>query len=136
MSNLIKFDRTIEEFVNEFFGYNKPTTFYSTKGLTNVKENEKSYNLELLLPGYSKDETNVEINEDMLKISANVEDTNSKDTEKWTRKEFVKKSFVRTFSIPEDVDKENINADMKDGVLSIILNKKVEEKKQTKIKIM
>ncbi|NPV12810.1 MAG: Hsp20/alpha crystallin family protein [Ignavibacteria bacterium] len=133
------FDKTFDEMVDEFFGYT-PTLFTRTTnilGAMNVKETNESYNLEILLPGFTKDETNVEIEDDMLTISAKVEDTNSQSNEGYTRKEFVKKSFVRSFSIPENVNTEKITADIKDGVLNIVLTKKQkEEQKSKKRKIM
>lgn len=133
------FDKSFDEMVNEFFGYT-PTFFTKTNhnfGAVNVKETNDAYNLEVLLPGFSKDETNVEIEDDMLTISAKVEDTNSQSNENYTRKEFVKKSFVRSFTLPENVDTEKISADIKDGVLNVILTKKqIEEQKPKKIKVM
>lgn len=132
------FDRDFDDMVNEFFGY-KPTLYTRNNniGLTNVKETNDSYCLEVQLPGFSKDETNVEIEDNMISISANVEDTNSEDNKYYNRQEFVKKSFVRTFNLPEDVDENKISADMVDGVLSVVLNKKKNVvKKPTKIKIL
>jgi len=131
------FDKSFDDMVNEFFGYT-PTIFTRTPnfGSVNIKETNESYNLEVLLPGFSKDETNVEIEDDILTISAKVEDTNSKQDENYTRKEFVKKSFVRSFTIPENVDVEKISADVRDGVLNVVLNKKqLEKQKPKKIKI-
>jgi HSP20 family protein len=133
------FDKTFDEMVNEFFGYT-PTFFTKRNpdfGSINVKETPESYNLEILLPGFSKDETNVEIEDDIITISAKVEDTNSEDDKNYTRKEFVKKSFVRSFTLPENVDSEKITADVKDGVLNVIMTKKqVEEQKPKKKKIL
>jgi len=132
------FDKNFDDMVNEFFGYTP--TLYRTKsdfGATNVKETDESYNLEVLLPGFSKDETNVEIEDGMITISAKVEDTNSEETKDYNRQEFVKKSFVRAFNLPDDVDEDRISADMKDGVLFVSLNKKEEVvSKPKKIKIL
>lgn len=130
------FDRTFEEMVDEFFNFNPWFTRTNNFGAVNVKETDASYVLEVLLPGFSKDEVNVEIEDETLTISAKVENSTSSNNDGYTRKEFMKKSFMRSFTIPENVDVDKISADMKDGILNIVLNKKqVEEKKPNKRKI-
>ena len=133
MGNLMTLDRTFDSFLNDFFGNDFGLSNYSmrkTIGLTNVKENEKSYELEIMLPGFTKEETNIDIDDNMIKISGNIEQQKSDD--KYHRKEFYKQSFSKSFTLPDNVDRENIKAEMKDGILYLKLNKIEEKKIQSK----
>lgn len=106
---------------------------------TNVSENEKAFNIELSVPGFDKDDIKIEIEKDVLKISAQNEVKNEEkdENEKVLRREFKKSSFTRSFTIPEDIDTDNISAVQKDGILQITLPKqdKAIEDKVKKIEI-
>ncbi len=100
---------------------------------TNISENEKAFNIELSVPGFDKDDIKIEIEKDVLKISAQNEVKNEEkdENEKVLRREFKKSSFTRSFTIPEDIDTDNISAVQKDGILQITLpkqDKAIEEK--------
>lgn len=135
--SLIKRSNLFEDFVNDFFGYNKPMrvpSIYAREsdlGAVNVKENEKNYSMDVFVPGFQKQDINIELENDIIKISANIEEKN----EDYNRKEFSRKSFVRSFTIPEDADMENVSADLKDGILNITINKKSEQDIKTFKKI-
>ncbi|EGK02175.1 Hsp20/alpha crystallin family protein [Dysgonomonas gadei] len=106
---------------------------------TNISENEKAFNIELSVPGFDKDDIKIEIEKDVLKISAQNEVKNEEkdENEKVLRREFKKSSFTRSFTIPEDIDTDNISAVQKDGILQITLPKqdKAIEEKVKKIEI-
>jgi HSP20 family protein len=106
---------------------------------TNISENEKAFNIELSVPGFDKDDIKIEIEKDVLKISAQNEMKNEEkdENEKVLRREFKKSSFTRSFTIPEDIDTDNISAVQKDGILQITLPKqdKAIEDKVKKIEI-
>ena len=106
---------------------------------TNISENEKAFNIELSVPGFDKDDIKIEIEKDVLKISAQNEVKNEEkdENEKVLRREFKKSSFTRSFTIPEDIDTDNISAVQKDGILQITLPKqdKAIEDKVKKIEI-
>lgn len=106
---------------------------------TNVKENKNEFLIELSVPGVDKDNFNIEIEKDMLKISAKKETkSEEKDNdEKVLRQEFSYYSFSRTFIIPENVDIANIQAKQQNGILKISLPKldKMPEDKVKKIEI-
>ncbi|HMM03640.1 MAG: Hsp20 family protein [Prevotella sp.] len=106
---------------------------------TNVSENEKAFNIELSVPGFDKEDIKIEIEKDVLKISAQneVKSEEKDENEKVLRREFKKSSFARSFTIPEDVDTDNISAIQKDGILQITLPKqdKAIEDKVKKIEI-
>lgn len=100
---------------------------------TNVSETEKAFSIELTVPGFTKDEIKVEIEKDILKISAQsrTENQEKDGNQKILRQEFKTSSFSRSFSIPENIDTENITASQKDGILVIRLpkqDKSIEDK--------
>jgi HSP20 family protein len=101
----------------------------------NIREDEKNYVLELAVPGIDKKDLKIDINEDVLMISleAQSETENSKDGYK--RKEFSYSAFTRSFYIPENADREKIEANYKDGILSVTLPKQEEDKSKLTRKV-
>ena len=65
----------------------------------------------------------------MLTISSEKEDENEEKDETYTRQEYSYSSFERSFNLPDEVNKDKIDARYKDGVLELILPKKEEAKK-------
>jgi HSP20 family protein len=94
----------------------------------NIREDEKFYNLELAIPGIDKKDLKIDINEDVLTISSEMKNETEEKKDGYKRKEFSYSSFCRSFYIPENVDREKIEANYKDGVLYVGLPKKEEEK--------
>jgi HSP20 family protein len=95
----------------------------------NINETEKEYKVSLAVPGMKKDDFKIAIEGNMLTISSEKE-TNKEDTEgKFTRKEYNYSSFSRSFTIPEGVNEEKIEAKYEDGVLKLVLPRKMEAKK-------
>lgn len=88
----------------------------------NVRTLDKSYEISLAVPGYSKNDIHIEVENNVLNISAE-EVKESEITEEFTRREFYKSAFHRSFSLPEDVDEDKIKASMKDGVLTITIGR-------------
>ncbi|MER3317689.1 MAG: Hsp20/alpha crystallin family protein [Allomuricauda sp.] len=92
----------------------------------NIKDNTESFELELAVPGMKKDDFTVEIDNDVLTISSEVETVNEENKENYTRKEFSFTSFKRAFTLPETVDGSKIDAKYEDGILKLTLPKKQE----------
>ena len=90
----------------------------------NIKENEDNFELELSVPGFKKDDFNVEIDESVLTISSEVKSKNETKEDKYTRREFYFSSFKRSFTLPETIDEAKINANYEDGILRLSLPKK------------
>jgi HSP20 family protein len=103
----------------------------------NIRENEKNFILELAVPGMDKKDLKIDINEDVLTISSETRNETEENNDGYKRKEFSYSSFCRSFYLPENVNKEKIAAEYKDGILSVELPKMEEEKnkisKQIKI---
>ena len=97
---------------------------------TNVKETDSEYIVEMAAPGMSKEEFQVEINNDVLTIKSEkeIENQDQKD-EHYTRREFSYQSFQRSFSLNNRVvDDSKIKANYNEGILRLVIPKKEEAK--------
>lgn len=93
----------------------------------NIRETEESYIVELMAPGMKKEDFNIELDNELLTISAELKSENSTEEKgKFTRREFSYSSFRRTFTLPETVKEDGINASYENGILGIALPKKEE----------
>ncbi len=94
----------------------------------NIREDDKFYTLELAVPGIDKKDLKIDINEDVLTISSESKNESEENRDGYKRKEFSYSSFCRSFYIPENVTREKIEANYKDGILTVGLPKQEEEK--------
>lgn len=102
----------------------------------NITEEPNRFVLEVAAPGYSKNDFSINIEKDLLTISANIEEEN--DAGSIVRVcEFSKGSFKRQFNLGKSIDTSKIDAAYKNGILTIELHKKEEaiEKPARTIKI-
>lgn len=100
----------------------------STVPGVNIVETDESYKLQLAAPGLTKDDFKINVENDVLTISAEQKSATSETKEKYTRKEFYYGSFFRSFTLPEMVAVENISASYENGIMVVILPKKDEAK--------
>ncbi len=100
----------------------------SSMPAVNIKEDEKKFTLDLAVPGIDKKDLKIEINEDVLTISSEHQDEKTQENGDFKRREFSYTSFCRSFYLPENVSKDKIEANYKDGILSVVLPKQEEEK--------
>ena len=105
-------------------------TVNGTNAPVNVKENKDKFSLEILTPGFNKEDFKIDLDNNMLSVSVEKKDEilDSKLDEKFTRKEFSFHSFSKVFTMPESVDTEKMNATYNNGVLSIDIPKREEAK--------
>ena len=128
-----------EEF-NDFFDTDFMPRVSATAPAINVKESEKDYTVELAAPGLTKDDFNVNIDNDgnlHIKIENK---SNKKDEDKkshYLRREFSYSKYEQTLLLPDDVEKDKIAARVNHGVLTVELPKlvKAEEKTARQIEI-
>jgi HSP20 family protein len=99
-----------------------------SKPAVNVVENTDAYVLSMAIPGYTKEMIDITVKEGFLKISS--KDTGDK-TGKFRVKEFDYSSFNRSFRLGKSIDLQSVNAKMEQGILSITLGKKEEQKPRT-----
>lgn len=133
----------LTDFFNDFFENRSIEKVGGTTPAINVIESEKKYKLELAAPGMCKDDFKVHLNKDgNLVIEMEKTDCGCKDKEKdsekkeckYLRKEFSYSKFSQTLILPDNADRENIEAHVTNGVLKVIIPKlekpKVEDEKR------
>lgn len=100
----------------------------------NIQETDDNFMVAVAVPGKTKEDFNIELDNDVLTISSEEKEENEVqgNNGKYTRKEFSYRRFKRAFSLPESVDGEKISAAYNNGVLEINLPKKEEAKVQPK----
>ncbi|GAA4275466.1 Hsp20/alpha crystallin family protein [Aquimarina mytili] len=91
----------------------------------NVKENKNDFEIELAVPGFSKKDIEVTLENDILHICANSSKEEVEENENYARREFNYNSFDRKLQLPSSVDQgKNVKAIYKDGILTLNLVKK------------
>ena len=95
----------------------------------NVVEHENGFRIDVAAPGLPKEAFALNLDQHTLTISAIQEDKKeTNDGENYTRREFSYSSFKRSFTLPDTIDSDNIQASYKDGILSVDLPKREEAK--------
>lgn len=112
-------DRFFENDNRLDYGYSSPKT--------NIIETEDSYKIEMLIPGVSKSDVKIELENDVLTVSKSVKQDEEENTA-YRLREFVNGTFERKFSMPDDVNAESIKADYNNGILTLTIAKKEEAK--------
>ena len=95
----------------------------------NITERKEDYLVSLAAPGFRKEDFKIDVEGNMLTISSEKEEENEEKDEKYTRQEYSYSSFERSFALPDEVNKDKIDAHYEDGILKLILPKKEEAKK-------
>ena len=121
--------RAGEMFPSVFEDFFKPWNDWFNGGLwgktmtvpnVNITDNKNEYMLSMAAPGLKKDDFKIDVDGNMLTISSEKEE---KDVS-YTRKEYSYSSFSRSFTLPDEVNKEKVEAAYEDGVLKLTLPKK------------
>ncbi|HEU4556156.1 MAG TPA: Hsp20/alpha crystallin family protein [Chitinophaga sp.] len=100
----------------------------------NVSEDKDKYKISMAAPGMKKEDFKIDLDGNVLTISAETEETKDEKNEKFSRQEYNYTSFSRSFNLPETIKKDKIEARYQDGVLKLQLPKK-EEAKQDKASV-
>ncbi|MBP1762279.1 MAG: heat shock protein, molecular chaperone [Firmicutes bacterium] len=87
-----------------------------------IKENEKEFVVEAEMPGVKKEDVVVELRDNTLSISAQMNNETNEETDKFVRRERRQGSISRRFYV-ENIDSAGVKADYKDGILKIVLPK-------------
>lgn len=91
-----------------------------------MKEEEDSYTVQVMVPGFSKDELKVTIQDNILIVSGE----HSKDESYEDNNEFFSEKCERKIALNDDIDYQNVKVDLKNGILNVHLPK--EEPKSKK----
>jgi HSP20 family protein len=139
---LVKFnngtkERGLNPFVNDVFESLFNDSFISDRltsrvPAVNIAETDNEFYIELAAPGLKKEHFKINVEKNILNISAESKTENNEQAKKYNRREYSYNSFVRSFTLPEVVDHSRIEAEYVDGVLKINIAKKEEAKNFTK----
>ena len=122
----IGFERVFDQ-LDEFIHHSKKLPSYPPY---NIKRDGNNFTIEMALAGFSKDDIEVYVTEDILSISSSKE--SSKKDEVY--RGISNRKFTRNFSMADDIEVKS--AELKDGLLTIKLERIIpEDKKPRKIKI-
>lgn len=106
-----------------------------TMPAVNITENKDNYLVALAVPGMKKDDFKIDVDGNMLTISSEKEENKEDKEKRFTRREYSYYSFSRSFTLPEEVNKEKIEAVYEDGILKLTLPRREEARKATAKKI-
>jgi HSP20 family molecular chaperone IbpA len=102
-----------------------------------ITETEKGYEIVAELPGFSDDELEIQVKENLLTISAEKmekaekKEKDDKDEVRYLKRERTSRSFKRSFYLPKDARQDGIEAEFKNGLLTLSLAKQEEAKPLT-----
>lgn len=92
----------------------------------NIREDETQFFIDVAVPGMKKEDIRIEVEKNILTISAEEKTRNEEINERFTRKEFSFGSFKRAFTLPKTVSDEQIGAHYAHGILHLTLPKRAE----------
>ena len=98
--------------------------FNETAPPVNISETNKTFQLELSVPGMKKEDFKIEMEDRVLTISSEKEEERKEEDKNYRRMEFSCSSFTRSFTLPDNVDENNIHAKYSNGMLEVTLPKK------------
>ncbi len=118
-----------KDFAKDFFPAKNPLYGKHAKNMmkTDVRETDEGYEVDIDLPGFKKDEVNVQLNDGYITISAAKgldKDEKDKKTGKYIRRERYAGSMSRSFYVGADVKQEDIHAKYESGILQLTIPKK------------
>jgi HSP20 family protein len=117
-----------DDFFNDrvFNNSNSNAPRKNTSPAVNIIEADNSFKIEVAVPGLSRKDFNIEVEDDVLTISSVEKENKEENMPNYSRREFNFSSFKRSFELPETIDQDQIQASHKEGVLTITLAKKEE----------
>lgn len=130
-------DHLFQDNLNRFFN----DDFWGFSGLerqvnvpVNLKETDKTYEMELVAPGLKKEDFKLNVSNDMLTVSFEQKEENTEENknEGWLRREYQMQSFSRSFNLDDTVDVNKISASYNNGILCLTLPKKENAQKLSK----
>jgi len=108
---------------DRFFGLSWPETKFEFRPAVDIYEDEKAIYLKAELPGIKPEEIKINVEKNVLTLEGERKLEKEEKKEGYHRVERSYGSFRRSFSLPENVSTEEINAGYKDGVLTLTLPK-------------
>ena len=117
-------DNLTRFFTDDFWGSGNGSRSFQVP--VNIKETDKTYEMELVAPGLKKEDLKLNVSNDMLTVSFEHKEENNQENENegWLKREYRHQSFSRSFSLDDTIDANKISAKYQDGLLHLSLPKK------------
>jgi HSP20 family protein len=131
-------NRRRSDLISEFFNVleaqtnEEPKEVFDFIPAVNTREGKDAYYIELDLPGVKKEDVEISVDKNILTIKGKREVKKEEEKDDYYRIESAYGTFVRSFTLPEKVDVDNIRAANEDGVVEITIPKLKVEKDTTK----
>ena len=105
--------------------------------LSNITENEDSFEITAELPGLDKGDIEITVHDGTLEIKGEMKEEEKEEKEgEVVRKEYRSSSYYRAFSLPEHIDEDAIDAKLEKGILNVTVPKaEIPEKEKKKIEV-
>ena len=135
MLTLMKNNDWFPTMFDDFFNNGFMPRANSTAPAVNVKETDKEYTMELAAPGIKKEYCRVGINDEgylTIAIENKQEHKHEDKNHHYLRREFSYSNYEQNYTLPDDVEKDNISAKVEDGILTITMPKTAQKEKVTK----
>jgi len=118
--------------------FNQLTTGFGAQNYrgfaVDISENADEYLIEAELPGFEAADVDMRVEKNLLHIEGKISESSQEESDeelKWYVRERRQSGFQRTFVLPDDINKDAIEANMKNGVLLVTLKKNPEAKALT-----
>ncbi|MFO7677617.1 MAG: Hsp20/alpha crystallin family protein [Thermoplasmatota archaeon] len=139
------FDQLFDSFRSSFddlfwpFSHQRSLIPYTQQRIPpmNLADLGDHYEMKVEMPGISKEDINIEVTPTGIEIKAEQCQTTENQGQNWLRKECSTQSFYRSFELPEELKTDTVEAELKDGILTINLPKvkPTTEKKAKKVSV-
>ena len=132
----MEFDRAFDRFRRDFENLLWPSELpmmremETTMPAVDLEDKGDKYVMSADVPGYKNDEIEINVWDNALEISGCRETMEDEESKGYIRKERSSESFYRRMALPEEVNVENTEANLKDGILELVLPKKAPKKKR------
>ncbi len=113
------FGQLMDDFVND----SRMVNLQNFSPKTDISEDDKGYYLEIALPGMKKEDVKLEIKQDVLSIEGERKFENEEKGKSYHRIETSYGKFKRSFTLPDPVNREGVDASFEHGVLKVFLPK-------------
>jgi HSP20 family protein len=128
------FSNLIDRFFNDSLARSGGSS-YSFVPRVDILEEEKSFEIHLAVPGMSKNDFKIDLNDNYLTISGERKISREKKENKFQSVEIQYGTFSRSFTLPENVDANGISAKYVDGILEVSIPKDEKKTLKTTIKV-
>lgn len=124
------FKSHFNDLFDDFFdSYVNPEEEFRNTGwpLVDIEEKEKGFDIVAEVPGMTKKDIEIEIDNNLLNIKGEKKEESEESEKNYHRKETFEGKFCRTFRLPETIDEEKIKANFENGILKVHVPKSPEK---------